>query len=283
MFDRLFQPEDAVAVRLEGGLGNQMFQYAAGWAVASRLGCRLVLDTSKLQARGLRTVRPFGLNGLCIEAEVDTLGYFALRACTVVRQPAFTYAPGLLKSVTVGSRLQGYWQSERFFAAQREALLRHFKLREEPDAAALALSHRIDAAPDATSVHIRRGDYVSDPESARFHGSCTLDRYRDCLHELRSQHPDLRVFVFSDDPQWVRNNFPADSSVEFVQPQLESPAVDLWLMSRCRHHVLANSSFSWWGAWLATRQGRKLAPVRWFTEAAGLDDRDLVPSSWERR
>ncbi len=283
MFDRLFRPEDCVAVRLEGGLGNQMFQYAAGWAVAARLGCRLVLDTSGLHAKGLRTVRPFGLGSWRIEAEVDTLGRLALRACTPVRQPAFTYAPGLLESATVGSRLQGYWQSERFFAQHRNALLRHFTLREPPDAAAQALAQRITESADATSLHIRRGDYISDPQTARFHGSCTLDHYRHCLQELRLQHPGLQVFVFSDDPEWVRNNLPSDAAFEFVQPRLESPAVDLWLMTLCRHHVLANSSFSWWGAWLANREGRKLAPARWFTDLAGLDDRDLVPASWERR
>lgn len=283
MIDRLFRPRDAVVVRLEGGLGNQMFQYAAGWAVAARLGCRLVLDTSGLHAKGLRTVRPFGLDSYCIEAEVDTLGRTALRACTVVLQPAFTYAPGLLESVIVGSQLQGYWQSERFFASHRPALLQHFRLRQQPDPAAQAVARRIVAAPDAASVHIRRGDYVNDPETARFHGSCSLDYYRDCLQALRSRHPGLQVFVFSDDPQWVRKHFPAHPSVEFVQPQMASPAVDLWLMSLCRHHVLANSSFSWWGAWLATRPGHKLAPARWFTDAAGLDDRDLVPAAWERR
>jgi len=283
MLGWLLRPRDAIAVRLEGGLGNQMFQYAAGRAVASRLGCRLVLDTSGLRAKGLRTVRPFGLHAWCIDAEVDTLSRAALSACKAVRQPVFTYAPGLLESVIVGSRLKGYWQSERFFAAQRSTLLRNFSPRQPPAAAVSALACRITEAPDAASVHVRRGDYVSDPEAARFHGTCSLDYYRGCLRELRCRHPALSVFVFSDDPQWARDHFPRDSSVEFVEPHLESPAIDLWLMSLCRHHVVANSSFSWWGAWLATRAGAKLAPARWFTDAAGLDDRDLVPAAWERR
>jgi hypothetical protein len=283
MLERLFRPNDAVAVRLEGGLGNQMFQYAAGWTVASRLGCRLVLDTSGLRARGLRTIRPFGLHRWCIEAEVDTLSPRALRACAVVQQPAFTYAPGLLDSVAVGSRLQGYWQSERFFAHERSSLLRHFTLRQAPDADVQAVAQGIVDSAESASVHIRRGDYVSDAQTASFHGSCTLDYYRDCMAELRRDHPGLRLFVFSDDPAWVRAHFPVDPAVVLVQPQPESPEVDLWLMSLCRHHVLANSSFSWWGAWLAQRPGRTLAPARWFTAAAGLDERDLVPASWERR
>lgn len=268
---------------LEGGLGNQMFQYAAGWAVAERLGCRLVLDTSGLHAKGLRTFRPFGLDSFRIEAEVDTLGSMALRACSLVRQPGFNHVPGLLESARAGSRLQGYWQSEQFFAACRPTLLQHFQLRQEPDAPTLATARRIGAVQNAVSVHIRRGDYVRDHETARFHGNCALEYYLDCLQALRSQHPDMQVFVFSDDPQWVRENFPADPSLEVMQPQMASPAIDLWLMTLCRHHVVANSSFSWWGAWLATREGRKLAPARWFTDIAKLDDGDLVPATWERR
>lgn len=282
MLERWFRPRDAIAVRLEGGLGNQMFQYAAGHAVASRLGCRLVLDTSGLHAKGLRTFRPLGLHRLCIEAEIDTLPPRALKACTVVAEPAFTHAAGLLESVAVGSRLRGYWQSERYFVHARETLLRHFALREPPGAAAAALAQRIADSADATSLHIRRGDYVSDPATAAFHGQCSLAYYGAALERLRREHPGLHLFVFSDDPAWVQQHFPLDATAERVQPQADAPEVDLWLMSLCRHHVLANSSFSWWGAWLAPRAGRNIAPARWFAEAAKLDDRDLVPAGWER-
>ena len=283
MFDWLLRPRDAVAVRLEGGLGNQMFQYAAGWTVASRLRCRLVLDTSGLHAKGLRTFRPFGLDAFRIEAEVDTLGRRALRACTPVREPGFRHAEGLLESAGPGSRLQGYWQSERYFVTERAALRRHFTLRQPPDERTLRLAERIRAAPDAASVHFRRGDYVNDLQTARYHGSCSLSYYRDCLQDLRRSHPGLTLFLFSDEPDWVRENVPFDAPGEIVAGDAGAPARDLWLMSLCRHHVLANSSFSWWGAWLGERAGRTLAPARWFTEAAGLDDRDLVPASWERR
>ncbi len=285
MLDRWFRPRDAVAVRLEGGLGNQMFQYAAGRAVAARLGCRLVLDTTGLHAKGLRTFRPLGLHRFRIEAEVDTLPRRALRACTPVREPSHTHAAGLLEAVQPGARLQGYWQSERYFVHERAALRREFALREPPDAVTQALAARIGAEAQATSVHVRRGDYVSDPHAAAFHGQCSLDYYRAALQRLRQRHGALRLFVFSDDPAWVRQHFPfegPDGEAEVVEPRPEAPELDLWLMSLCRHHVLANSSFSWWGAWLAPREGQRLAPARWFAEAAGLDDRDMVPPGWER-
>jgi Glycosyl transferase family 11 len=282
VLERWFRPRDAIAVRLEGGLGNQMFQYAAGRAVASRLGCRLVLDTTGLHAKGLRTFRPFGLHRFRIEAEVDTLPRRALRACTPVPEPSHTHAAGLLEAVQPGSRLQGYWQSERYFVHERAALLREFTLREPLDAAAQALAARIGQAAQATSVHVRRGDYVSDPHAAAFHGQCSLEYYRTALQRLRQRHGALQLFVFSDDPAWVREQFPFDDEAEVVQPRPEAPEIDIALMSLCRHHVLANSSFSWWGAWLATRVGDRLAPARWFAAAAGLDDRDMVPPGWER-
>lgn len=282
MLAKFFRPHDTVAVRLEGGLGNQMFQYAAGRVVASRLGCRLVLDTSGLHAKGLRTFRPFGLHRFRIDAEVDTLSSRQLRACKVVCEPSYTHATGLLESVSVGSRLQGYWQSERYFLSERAALQSQFALRQAPDAATQALATRITTCPDATSVHVRRGDYVSDPQTKARHGHCSLGYYRSALDQLRSNHPSLRVFVFSDDPQWVEQHFPINDSTEVIQPQLAAPEVDIWLMSLCQHHVVANSSFSWWGAWLATRTGRKLAPARWYADAEELDDHDLVPPNWQR-
>lgn len=276
-----FRPRDAVVTSLAGGLGNQMFQYAAGWALARRHGCRLVLDSRSLHARGLQTLRPYALDAYRIEATLDSLGRFALGSCRTVAEAGGRYQPGLMDGAGPGSRLQGYWQCERYFVHERTQLLQHFSLRQGAGAYATEVAQAIRARPDAICLHFRRGDYVSNPEAARHHGSCTMDYYESALALLRSQSPGGALFIFSDDTAWVREQVSLARDACVVDSGRSSPAEDIWLMSLCTHHVVANSSFSWWGAWLATGGGRTCAPRRWFADP-GMDDADLVPAAWTR-
>lgn len=276
-----FRPRDAVAVRLEGGLGNQMFQYAAGWVAARCSGCRLVLDGSGLNDPGLRVKRPYGLDAWRIEGELDALGAFALRACVPLRE-SDAVQPERLRTAPRGCRLLGYWQSERYFAHERKALLQQFQLAKPPAAYVQHLAAAIAAAPASASVHVRRGDYVHDPVAARVHGGCCgPDYYRRCLDALRMRHPDLTVFAFSDDPAWVASNLDAPAGTVVVDSAQSSAAEDIWLMSLCRHHVVANSSFSWWGAWLSRQEGTTFAPRRWYADPS-VPERDVVPANWSR-
>lgn len=285
-----------VVVRLRGGLGNQMFQYAAGRRLALHLGTELKLDATAYAADGDRHygLAPFRIvAGVATPRQVDHwLGRGGLRTRLSARLPGrrllqpvaekgFHFDPAVL-TLPDGVYLDGYWQSESYFADVRDQLRQDFTFRHPLHGYNAELAAHI-AACTAVSLHVRRGDYVTDARTAAWHGVCSEEFYRRCLARIAARCAAPVFFVFSDDPVWVRSNLPLPGNSVFVNGNDSTQAsADLHLMSLCRHHVVANSSFSWWGAWLAEQAGQMvLAPKRWF-RTPELDDRDLVPARWER-
>jgi hypothetical protein len=135
---------------------------------------------------------------------------------------------------------------------------------------------------DSVSVHVRRGDYVSDPATNQSLGTCSAEYYRGAARLIASQVSSPRFFVFSDEPDWARANLELEGPAVFVtHNDPERGYEDMRLMAFCRHHIVANSSFSWWGAWLSNSGGIVVAPKRWF-KANEWDARDLVPERWVR-
>lgn len=279
-------PRGAVVVRLDGGLGNQMFQYAAARALALYQGGRLYLDTAALAVPGGHTPRDYALEVFDIRA--DVLGADSLRGFNGMRVaesgPRFD---ARVPRIEGDVYLAGYWQSERYFRGVRPVLQRDFRLRHPAGNHARAWGERMRAAQAAgratVSLHVRRGDYVSLPQAAAHHGACEAGYYLQALAELQRRHGGLEVFAFSDDPDWVAANLRVDAPLHVVRDASASAAhEDLWLMQQCRHHVIANSSFSWWGAWLGRTPGSSvIAPTQW-VRTPGFDTADVVPSDWTR-
>lgn len=290
-----------ILVRLIGGLGNQMFQYATGRAVSRRLGAPLLLDASGFEHYDLRR---YELDELSIEAAVA--GRDDLARCGVVQRPpalvnralkalgmqrqanvlqeaSFVY-DDRIESVRAPAYLDGYWQSERYFSGIADVLRREFALKAPVDEANNAMAARIaGAGAKAVSLHIRRGDYVNNPHTAQYHGVCSLDYYRAAVEHIAERVSDPHFFVFSDDHAWVSENFKLPYATTLVDINGADRGVwDMALMKACRHHVVANSSFSWWGAWLNPAEDKiVVAPQRWFSGASH-DTRDLIPSAWIR-
>jgi hypothetical protein len=178
--------------------------------------------------------------------------------------------------------LVGYWHSERYFSAVADELRPLFQLRDEARGRNAELLARMAAEP-AVSLHVRRGDYAANPATKAFHGLLGASYYQAAVARMQELAPGARFYVFSDEPAWVRENLQLPEGSVMVDHNGEAAQEDLRLMSACRHHVVANSSFSWWGAWLDPRPGKLvLAPRHWFRPESGVNDRDLVPSSWER-
>jgi len=146
----------------------------------------------------------------------------------------------------------------------------------------LEMLRRIESE-NAVCIHVRRGDYISNPETERVHGACSIDYYRSALVALRERTDHPRFFVFSDDPGWARAEFGSEGSITVVEINgADRNYEDLRLMSSCRHHVIANSTFSWWGAWLGAHAGQVVvAPKTWFA-SGDRDSRDICPASWLR-
>lgn len=287
-----------IVTRLIGGLGNQMFQYAAGRALAARLGVALKIDLHSFDTYALRQ---YDLNHLSIDAKKagadecpDRAGYSIVRrlgralgltpkrTLRVYRERAFGFDPSVL-ALPDGTYLDGYWQSERYFADQVSLIRRHFTVRTPPSGANVEWLAKISSV-NAVSMHVRRGDYASNPTTRDVHGLCAPEYYARAVELMvRTIGTDIEIFVFSDDPDWVRANLNFDYRTHFViDNDLLHNYEDLRLMSTCRHHIIANSTFSWWGAWLCQDPGKVvISPKRWFSNATQ-DTADLIPSGWIR-
>jgi hypothetical protein len=275
-----------VIVRLMGGLGNQMFQFAAARATSLRTGAELKLDLTWFDEEGSRVtprreyaLEPFGLAvARASEAEVGRLMRTSLlrRRPRILVDPDLRFDPRVLRADDV--RLMGYWQSERYFADQAAAIRRDFELPRPGGELARAI-----AESDSVSVHVRRGDYASDRQIEAELGVLPAEYYEAAIADLTETLGEARFFVFSNDPAWCEANLRIDGAHTFVTHEPGARAHDdLLLMSLCRHHVVANSSFSWWGAWLGEQPGSTvIAPRRWFLTPR-FDTRDLVPERWLR-
>lgn len=292
-----------IIVRLNGGLGNQMFQYAIGRAISLRHGTTLRFD---LQAITADAKRAYGLPAWCIagkpasrmdELRMRVLNRASRKFCPsapyyrhpVIIERDFPFDSNLLEAPR-DCWLFGYWQSEKYFDAVADKIRADFTPANEIGKNSLETEREILASGNrSVFLHIRRGDYVRESHTLQAHGSCSLEYYVRAANLIAQQVCDPCFFVFSDEPEWVRDNLrlPYRTTVIFHNKpsdvlHLGSEHEDLWLMSRCRHAVLANSSFSWWGAWLnSERGGIVIAPHRWFGTLEH-DTRDLIPAGWIR-
>lgn len=288
-----------IIVNLIGGLGNQMFQYAAGRAVSLRLAAPLRLDVSGFAGYGLHQgfelSRVFACNPeIATEKEVrDLLGWRAsslarkilmrpslamLHGTTLVVDPHFHYWPGI-REVSHDAFLAGYWQSEKYFNDASETIRADFTFRQPLSKQNAELAGRIDQTM-AVSLHVRRGDYASNPKTNMAHGLCSLEYYRAAVLHMAEHIERPEFFVFSDDIAWVKANLEIDFPRRYVDHNQGAESYnDMRLMSLCRHHIIANSSFSWWGAWLNPDPDKiVIAPRRWFANGKRVED--LLPASW---
>lgn len=292
---------EPVIANLIGGLGNQMFQYATGRAVAHRHGAPLLLDSSGFVHYDLRR---YELGKLSIQARLateDELTHAGVRAkaptllsrvskalglchpANLLKEASFTYDTRI-EQATPPVYLDGCWQSERYFSTIRAQLLQELTLKNNWVPSNEDMFGQIRAAgAGAVSLHVRRGDYVTNAHTASFHGVCSLDYYRAAVAYIAKRLGAPHFFIFSDDLDWVRQNLQIGFPTTFVAiNSADNGIYDLMLMRSCRHHIIANSSFSWWGAWLNPHDDKiVVCPQRWFS-GASLDTRDLIPSSWIR-
>lgn len=286
-------PRGAVVVRLDGGLGNQMFQYAAGRAAALAGGRELWLDPRGIAARG--DGRRYGLDAFALEPRFLTpRERFLIRAATGARIPAALR--GLARAL--GGRrwelvregaaaippegdvvLEGYWQAPAWFAGAEETLHRDFAFRAPPSADVAAWAGRI-GADETVAVHVRRGDYVSSPQVREVHNALEPAYYAAAGEVLRERLGQATFFLFSDDPDWAEAHVRLPGPTTTVRHAGTAAAADdLRLMAACRHAIIANSSFSWWGAWLGRHPGQVVAaPARWFRSRPSPPG--LIPPEW---
>lgn len=304
-----------IVVRIDGGLGNQLFQVAYGLQLAQRHGSDLVLDLASYEcrpqhgymldrfnvtARALqpherrRLPRRYRASDLASKAALapddsadvrpsrrrfDVKTLLARDGLTRVREKPFGFDDKYLNARD-DCYAVGYWQSERFFPDVQTQVRRQFRPSVAMSPQSERLYERMLATP-SISLHIRRGDYVSNPQAASIYRHLSLDYYRRCVDQCLATHTDAHVVIFSNDIGWCRQQLALPCPVHFVEhTTAETAHEDLWLMTAAQCHVIANSTFSWWGAWLAQRPDQTVyAPRLWF-HTDTLDDRSLACSGW---
>lgn len=289
-----------IIARMQGGLGNQLFIYAAARCLAiknvvplkldivsgfknDRLGRRYCLQRFNIKAEIASKYESFDF---CLGREVQ---YFLRKASKIIpiekrryiTQESAKVDPRILDLKVRGRIfLEGYWQSEKYFAEIADIIREEFTFKEDQTGQNKEFAQMISSS-SSVSVHVRRGDYVSQPKTRRIHHVCGPDYYRRCIGEIAGRVGNPHFFVFSDDTRWCRENLQLDYPVTFVNHNgPDKSHEDLRLMSQCRHHIIANSSFSWWGAWLNSNENKiVLAPKNWFAKTI-IGAEDIVPDGW---
>ena len=260
-------------VALQGGLANQLFQYAFGVSVAKArkedvVFTRFRVDNDMKRSYSLDAFNiylPFA--GTESDLRFHDGGSFNPDAYTAPLNTTFV----------------GYWQTEKYFDVPlvRERLV----LKNFPSYESGLMAKKIWSTPDSTFVHVRRGDYINEKHTSEFHGNLTMAYYAAAMNRILETRQGAKFFIFSDDPQWCRSAFPECEVIDFNPPgngqQPGREHEDLWLMAQCEHAIIANSAFSWFGAWLGdTKENRMvIAPQPWFRNP-DQSSQDTVPDRW---
>ncbi len=285
-----------------GGIGNQLFQYAAGRQVAERNNTALALHAPQLE-RNVENITPrkYALGAFRIteriasDAEVrqltlrDRMTGSVTRALLKIGSPerrreffekSSRYDPAF-EELGCNVYLSGYFQSEKYFHSIRDVLRSEVQLKHPMSGSAAEVAERIRNEPAAVSIHFRRGDYATNPAAAGHHGVLPPDYFRAAMAEISRCVQRPHFFVFSDEPDWAETHMNG-AAYTVVRGKGKTDAEDMMLIAACRHHVISNSSFSWWGAWLSDNNGKiVIAPRKWFVKP-GEDSSDIVPAGWLR-
>ena len=278
--------------KISGGLGNQMFQYAAGHSVASKVKTKHCLDIRSYQTDQTRS---FGLDKFNISATIapqeilppakqDSLFRYALWKSMRLEPKLYKEHKfninSIERSLKGTSYLSGHWFSEEYFQNFAAELREEFRLAGELSDYGLNVLRAIRNST-AISIHIRRGDYVDSDYWKNKLGTCSIGYYHSGLNYIRSKIGiEFGVFIFSDDIDWASDNFKTSEKTFFVSnSESTEPHEDLILMASCKHHIIANSTFSWWGAWLNARLDKiVICPYPFYDDKS---TRCITPASWK--
>ena len=288
-----------IIVKLIGGLGNQLFQYALGRNLAQKKNTELKLDISGFEEYKLHK---YGLHHYNIIENIATQEdiqrfkptqrqFFSYVTNKISKrilpwykqkyiiEPDISYNSDILK-IAGDAYIEGYWQSEKYFAEISGIIMNEFSVKNEPDELNREMLTIINST-NSVSLHIRRGDYVSNRKTMEFHGVLGIDYYKRALNFMEEKVKNPLIFIFSDDIPWAKDNLKTDLPLHFINHnRVERNFEDLRLMSNCKHNIIANSSFSWWGAWLNKFPNKHVcAPGNWFNSSEN-NTKDLIPASW---
>lgn len=284
-----------IIIKLIGGLGNQLFQYAAGRCMAMEQKEELVLDISAFEDR--KQLRKYSLSPFRITARLATeeetgrlnktvtekiISKLSFKNPPIISRKKFSFFPLLGKShIILEKDDAGHWNHEKYFHGIENTIKEEITLREPQGEKYDGMLKKITEC-SSVSLHVRRADYLLAKHTNLF-AECTLEYYTEAIKYISNKSNGIELFVFSDDSAWVKENLKTDYPVTFLADEHFSDYQELLLMASCKHNIIANSTFSWWGAWLNTNPNKiVVAPEKWFTDESKYPN-DIIPSTWVKR
>ncbi|HSA06012.1 MAG TPA: alpha-1,2-fucosyltransferase [Candidatus Gastranaerophilales bacterium] len=288
-----------IIVNILGGIGNQMFQYALGKHLATKHNTQVKLDLTGFEEYKLHKYR---LNVLNLEEnvasleEIEAIKYKKLNfiskaiykikgkkntkpSKSYILEKQFPFDPEIL-TLPDNVYLEGYWQTEKYFKEISQVIKKDFGIKNELCGKNKEFAEQINDS-NSISLHIRRGDYVKDAKTKAAHYVDLDEYYKNAINLIKERVSNPHFYIFSDDPEWAKANYAGDSACSIVDfNSADNGYEDLRLMSLCKHNITANSSFSWWGAWLNNNPDKiVIAPQKWFNDPQK-DPKDLQPDGW---
>ncbi len=301
-----------IIVELKGGLGNQMFQYALARILAHKHNTQLLIDISAYSY-------PDGYDPASIDVRLYELGAFnihgqtttdkprkklikirkehksrkavSLCLCKLVNMFSSSFMPMIYERKNIGFDsslldlpdnvfLRGYFPSFKYFDNNRDLIKKDFSFAAPPDNESQKMIDKITSV-NSVSIHIRRGDYITNQRVTNKFGLCGLSYYKKAIEHISQKTAPPHFFVFSNDPKYVKQNIKTDHSITYITHNKGQKGYqDLRFISRCKHNIIANSSFSWWGAWLNDNPKKiVIAPSPVFDKLF-MDDNDFIPKDW---
>ena len=292
-------------VKLIGGIGNQMFQYAFGKCLASMLQVPVKFDIVDLLDRSDKlniTYRDFELSVFKAKVEIasqEDLQIFNhnpknifsklsnkikrsfLKVDKFNEKAYFVYDPTVLNCSSY-TYFEGFWQNEKYFNKCESEIRKDLAFKPLLSKENLTFADTIKSS-NSISIHVRRGDYITNSQANQFHGVCSVEYYCKAVALIVEKIPNPSLFFFSDEPDWVKQNLQFNLPTTYISHNVgKSSFIDMQLMSMCKHNVIANSPFSWWGAWLNNNPKKiVIAPKDWMI-VNFVDSSDLIPKQWIR-
>ena len=263
-----------IIVKLIGGLGNQLFQYAMARRIAYVNKVHLKLDISSFQNYRLHK---YSMSHFSIIEDFSSAE--EINRVKKVYEKSFSFNPNFLQ-IADNVYLEGYWQSEKYFKDIEDIIRKEYTLKDRVNSITKKIS-LIVKNKNSISIHVRRKDYILNKQTYKFHGVCSQEYYANAIKKIANMISNPYFFIFSDDKPWTKKHLKIDLPHTFVTHNgPDKNYEDLKLMSLCKHHIIANSTFSWWGAWLSMNKNKiVIAPKKWFN-IPEYNSSDLIPTGW---